>query len=94
MIVIALAAWLLVVPLRGAEPKNAEKPAVVSIQEWIKDDQNAVRRARYALRKAAKGTSEEEAARKRLADAKAKLKEDRLRLKDERKRRDEKTVPR
>ncbi len=68
-----LAAWLLLTPARASSGK-ADNPVV-------HEDLNAVRRARYALRKAKDGTPEREAAEKELREAKQKLKEDRLKAK-------------
>jgi hypothetical protein len=69
MIGLLLAAWLCAAPVRAE---------AVGAKADVHADLNAVRRARYALRKAKPGTPEEEAAKKELRDAKKKLKDDRL----------------
>jgi hypothetical protein len=70
---LVLALWLCFSSAATAAPSH---PSSI-----VQEDLNAVRRARYALRKAKPGTSEEIEAREKLREAKQKLKEDRLKEK-------------
>lgn len=83
-----LAAWLLAPAGAGRAPQDSAPPARLQepspeasrLKAEVREDQKAVRRARYALRKA-EGTPQEEPARQRLSEAKATLKARRLELK-------------
>ncbi len=81
--VVALAfALLAAAPVCRAQPARTPAVDARELDRQVKDDYNAVRRARYALRKAQAGTPEEARARQAVDAAKQKLKEDRLKLRD------------